>query len=320
VVDLTGRSILITGGSGFIGRRAVAAMRAAGADVTVADLNPFPGHPDVPVVQGDLLDPSVRAKAITAGTDAIVHLAAFTSVLRSIEQPAEVVRTNVEMTAGLLDLAREHGVGCFVLASTNAVVGDVGARTITEELPLWPLTPYGATKAAGEMLLAGLGDPYGIRGCALRFSNVYGPGMAHKDSFVPRLMRAAASGGGVQVYGDGTQIRDLVHVDDVAQAIGLAVAGWPAGRHIIGAGSSVSVNDLVDAAREATGAALPVEHVPAKPGEMPAVVVDISKARSQGYDPQVGLVDGFASVWPEFNGSATASATGAAAEPSGQPR
>lgn len=307
MVDLTGRSILITGGSGFIGRRAVAAMRAAGAAVTVADLNPFPGDPDVDVVQGDLLDPSVRAKAVTAETDAIVHLAAFTSVLRSIEQPAEVVRTNVEMTAGLLDLAREHGVGSFVLASTNAVVGDVGSATITEELPLWPLTPYGATKAAGEMLLAGLGDPYGIRGCALRFSNVYGPGMEHKDSFVPRLMRAAASGGGVQVYGDGTQIRDLVHVDDVVQAMGLAVAGWPAGRHIIGAGSSVSVNELVNAARQATGAELPVEHVPAKPGEMPAVVVDISKARSQGYAPQIGLVDGFASVWPEFNGSAAPS-------------
>ena len=120
---------------------------------------------------------------------------------------------------------------------------------------------------------------YGIAGCALRFSNVYGPGMQHKDSFVPRLMRAARDGHGVQVYGDGTQIRDLIHVDDIVSALLLAWRSRATGSTIIGAGESVTVNDIIAAARSVTGAAIPVEHIAAKPGEMPAVIVDISRAR-----------------------------------------
>ena len=108
-----------------------------------------------------------------------------------------------------------------MLASTNAVVGDVGTSTITADLPLHPLTPYGATKAAGEMLLSAYSGSYGLSTAALRFTNVYGPGMSHKDSFVPRLMRAALTDSGVRIYGDGKQRRDLVYVDDV-------VAGDPA--------------------------------------------------------------------------------------------
>ena len=115
-------------------------------------------------------------------------------MLKSLDEPVDTYETNVGITANLLELARTRGVGSFLLASTNAVVGDVGRAVITEQSPLRPLTPYGATKAAGEMLLSSYSACYGIAGCALRFSNVYGPGMQHKDSFVPRLMRAAASG------------------------------------------------------------------------------------------------------------------------------
>ncbi len=154
---------------------------------------------------------------------AIVHLAASTSVLRSVERPAQTYADNVAVTQELLELARIRGVSRFLLASTNAVVGDVGTTTITEELPLRPLTPYGATKAACEMLLSGYAGAYGMTTCALRFSNVYGPGMAHKDSFVPRLMRAALSGSTVRIYGDGSQRRDLVHVDDVVRGV---LLGW----------------------------------------------------------------------------------------------
>ncbi len=200
--------VLVTGGSGFIGRRLVRALLDAGAKVTVVDVVE-PTEPDVHAVVGDLRDESVAARAVSQGTDTIFHLAAVTSVLRSIEDPAGTYQTNVHATATLLELARTRGVGSFVLASTNAVVGDVGKNVITELAPLHPLTPYGATKAAGEMLVSCYTAAYGIAGCALRFSNVYGPGMQHKDSFVPRLMRAARDGHGVQVYGDGTQVRDL---------------------------------------------------------------------------------------------------------------
>lgn len=297
--EFAGARVLVTGGAGFIGQHVVSALRAHDAEVIVADLKPHP-DPSVRSVVGDLRDPERRDAAVTAGLDAVIHLAAVTSVLRSVEDPAGTYEMNVAVTSGLLELARERKVPRFLFASTNAVTGDVGSDPINERLPLRPLTPYGATKAAAEMLLSAYCGVYGMQACALRFANVYGPGMGHKDSFVPRLMRAAAAGEGVQVYGDGTQLRDYVHVDDVAQAVLLAWQAEHNGPLIVGSGTSVSVNDLVKAAREVTGAAIPVEHVPAKQGEMPAVVLDISAARALGYRPRHDLTTGMATVWPDF--------------------
>ncbi len=291
--------VLITGGSGFIGRHVVALLKAAGHHVRVADLDGFPDK-SVDSVTGDLCDRHVREDAVTSDIDAVVHLAAATSVLGSILRPTHVHRTNVEMTAGLLELAREHDVSAFALASTNAVVGDIGQRTITEDLPLAPLTPYGGTKAAAEMLLYGYAGAFGLRTPVVRLTNVYGPGMAHKDSFVPRLMRAAACGGGVQIYGDGEQRRDLVHVGDAARAMVLAVLSWPTGPVIIGGSRSYTVNEIAQVARDTTGRAIAAERVAPKPGEMPAVVVDIARARSRGFQPSVSLVDGMRSAWADF--------------------
>ena len=293
--------VLVTGGAGFIGRRLVCALLAEGHEVTVADLRTFPDTA-VRSVIGDLCDPEVPARAVRPGTDVIIHLAAVTSVLGSVQDPVSTHRLNVDATARLLELARENEVETFVLASTNAVVGGGSAagEVITERAVLRPLTPYGATKAAAEMLLGSYASCYGITGAALRFSNVYGPGMSEKDSFIPRLMRAARDGEGVQVRGDGTMLRDVVHVDDVVQGI---LAAWRA-RHtgplILGSGQSVSVNDMVETARRVTGAPIPVEHVPIPSGEMPAVVVDISAARALGYAPSYDLESGMATVWPDF--------------------
>jgi UDP-glucose 4-epimerase len=291
--------VLVTGGAGFIGRRVVRALLAEGHEVTVADLRAFP-DPEVRSVTGDLCDPGVPERAVSPGTDTIIHLAAFTYVLASVSDPVSTYRINVDVTARLLELARENEVGSFLLASTNAVTGNVGSAVITEQTVLRPLTPYGATKAAGEMLLSAYASCYGMAGAALRFSNVYGPGMAEKDSFVPRLMRAARDGEGVQVRGDGTMLRDLVHVDDVVQGVLTAWRARQTGPLILGAGTSVSVNDMVAAARQVTGAALPVEYVPVPKGEMPAVVVDISAARAIGYAPTHDLESGMATVWPDF--------------------
>jgi UDP-glucose 4-epimerase len=295
--------VLVTGGAGFIGRRVVRALLDQGHQVTTADKHAFPDD-RVRSVVGDLCDPEVVSAAVPDGTDVIIHLAAITSVLRSMADPAGTYRLNVEATANLLERARTRGVRSFLLASTNAVTGDVGNATITEQIPLRPLTPYGATKAAGEMLLAAYAGSYGMQGAALRFSNVYGPGMEAKDSFIPRLMRAARDGTGVQVYGDGTQLRDLVHVDDIVAGIFTA---WHAGHNgplILGSGLSVTVNDILDAARAVTGAELPAEYIPPKPGEMPAVIVDISAARALGYRPGHDLKAGIATLWPEFSENA----------------
>lgn len=294
--------VVVTGGCGFIGRAVVAAFRRRGARVTIVDREPAPPHDEgVVAIQGDLADPEIRERAVVPGTDGIIHLAAITSVLRSKEMPAKTYAENVGITHELLELARMHGVRRFILASTNAVVGDVGTSTITEDMPLQPLTPYGATKAACEMLLSGYAGTYGMAACALRFTNVYGPGMSHKDSFVPRLMRAALSDGGVKVYGDGKQRRDLVFLDDVVRGIELAWDSEHVGRAIIGAGRSVSVLELIDTVREVTGRPIPAEHVPAPGGEMPAVVVDVSRsAESIGYRPTFSLRDGLAATWQYF--------------------
>ena len=310
-VDLKGRRIVVTGGCGFIGAHVVADLCRAGADVLSVDRRPAPAfrcHPDgghgVAVVCGDLRENAVVEEAVPPGTGAIVHLAAQTQVLRSIEDPRGTFENNVLVTEALLERARHTGVAAFVLASTNAVVGAGAGGILSESVPLGPLTPYGATKAAGEMLLSCYNAAYGVRAVALRFTNVYGPGMSEKDSIVPRLMRVAASDGALDVYGDGRQVRDYVNVADVVSAIMLAVRSpGLSGPVVIGSGSSVSVLDLIDVVQKALGRPLRANHVPAKAGEMPAVIVDNSMARSWGWAPSVSLEEGIAEVAAEWGGS-----------------
>ena len=253
--------VLVTGGAGFVGRAVVAALRGAGMRVRVADLAAHP-DPAVDSVVGDLREPGVRAAAVDDSLTGIVHLAARTSVLESVRDPAGVHEVNVEMTARLLESARLAGVERFLLASTNAVVGNLASGHIHEDVPLHPLTPYGATKAACEMLLSGYAGAHGMAAGSVRLTNIYGPGMARKDSFVPRLMRAALSGEGVEVYGDGEQRRDLVHVQDVARGFLTAWRHRLTGPLIIGAGRSVTVTELVEAARISRGTKLSLRAMP----------------------------------------------------------
>ncbi|MEV0282532.1 NAD-dependent epimerase/dehydratase family protein [Kribbella sp. NPDC050820] len=292
--------VLVTGAAGFIGRAVVAGLRQRGVPVTAVDREPPDPSWDegVQVVTGDLADQEVCIAAFETRPSAVVQLAALTSVLRSVDAPMQTFAQNVTITQVLLELSRGSGVDRFILASTNAVVGDVGTATINANLPLRPLTPYGATKAACEMLLSAYSGSYGLATAALRFTNVYGPGMSHKDSFVPRMMKAALKDEGVRIYGDGKQRRDLVYIDDVVAGIMLALDKAYDGRAIIGSGRSVSVLEMVEAVRAVTGRPVPAEHVEAPAGEMPAVVVDITN--DLGYEPAVSLEDGLARTWQYF--------------------
>jgi UDP-glucose 4-epimerase len=318
--DVAGRRILVTGGSGFIGRHVVAELSAAGAYVRGVDVQPH-HDPHVDLVQGDLADPAVIDAALEGGFDSVVHLAAVTSVLRSLEHPELTYRTNVAATHGLLEAARAAGVRALVFASTNAVTGPMEAPAISESATLRPLTPYGATKAAGEMLMSAYTASYGVRCTALRLTNVYGPGMRAKDSIVARLMRAIRLGRTFEVYGDGRQVRDYVHVSDVFGAVRRALASddWR-GPVVIGSGRSLSVLEVLDAVRRVTGADLAVRHGPARPGEMPAVIVDVTRARALGWSPRYGFEEGLGGVWKEWSRldpEAVSSGAGALAAPGG---
>jgi UDP-glucose 4-epimerase len=298
---LNAARVLVTGGSGFIGRHAVGALRDAGANVRVVDLKPHP-DPSVELVQGDIADAHTLEAATDGGIDAVVHLAAVTSVLRSLEHPQLTFDTNVAGTQVVLEAARAAGARALVFASTNAVTGPMQEPAISERALLRPLTPYGATKAAGEMLMSAYTAGYGLRCVALRLTNVYGPGMQAKDSIVARLMRAIRLGTTFEIYGDGLQVRDYVHVADVVRAMvrGLSDESW-SGPVVTGSGRSLSVLDVVETVRAASGAELAVTHGPARAGEMPAVKVDIGRARAGGWEPQIGFEEGVAEVWREWS-------------------
>jgi UDP-glucose 4-epimerase len=297
---LRGQRVLVTGGSGFIGRHVVSTLTAAGAHVRVVDLQAHP-DPEVDIVRGDISDPEVIEAAFDGGFDGVVHLAAVTSVLRSVQRPELTYQTNVAGTHRVLEGARAAGVRALVFASTNAVTGPMLDPAITERSSLRPLTPYGATKAAGEMMMSAYTAVYGIRCTALRLTNVYGPGMQAKDSIVARLMRAIRLENTFEVYGDGLQVRDYVHVADVVggMTIALSNATW-SGPVVIGAGTSLSVLDVIDVVRRVSGAEVPVTHGPARPGEMPAVIVDPARAHGAGWSPQFDFTTGVTGVWDEW--------------------
>jgi UDP-glucose 4-epimerase len=299
--DLQGRRVLVTGGSGFIGRHAVAGLTRAGASVRVIDLKPHP-DPAADLVLGDIRDPDALSEAFAGGVDSVVHLAAVTSVLRSVEDPGSTFDTNVAGTHLLLEACRGAGVSSLVFASTNAVTGPMEAPAIVETAALRPLTPYGATKAAAEMLMSAYTAVYGVRCVCLRLTNVYGPGMQAKDSIVARLMRAIRLEREFEIYGDGRQVRDYVHVSDVIEAVslGLVREDWK-GPVVIGSGKSLSVLEVLDTVRAVTGASLSVSHGPARAGEMPAVIVDPSRAVAAGWAPRYSFADGVRGVWEEWS-------------------
>jgi UDP-glucose 4-epimerase len=291
--------ILVTGGAGFIGTALCRRLEEAGHYVVAADLNP-PTAPVSEAVPGDLREAAVLEAALTADTEAVVHLAALTSVVLSQKDPVNVFRTNVGLTQDLLERCRQLGVGRFVFASTNAVVGTGAAGGVIDEgSTLVPLTPYGATKAAGEMIMSAYRHSYGLSTTALRLTNVYGPGMSVKDTMVARIMKAARAGTGIRIYGRGELSRDYVYIDDVVDALvaGATEAEPLPATVVLGSGVSVNVNELHRLACQAIGIDIPAEHVDGPPGEMKAVVVDRSVSAARWGREPVGLSQGLAATW-----------------------
>ena len=292
-------NIVVTGGLGFIGSNFAAYMRRAVPHVRLTCVDWCKDAPsDVKALYdtvhcGDF--GAVSATPIYAAADAVVHLAATTTVQESILDPHGSFDNNVIKTQSLLDMLRRNAREAhFVFASTGGAIIGEHDGPIHEDIPPRPVSPYGATKLAVEALLSAYTGSFGMRAAALRFSNVYGPGSAHKGSVVAAFCRAYLDTGHLIINGDGQQTRDYVHVQDICQAIYKTIAADATGTFQLGTGQATSILDLVDTFRAIDGTRrIYVDHRPALLGEVAHNVCDISRAKTHlGYAPHFDLPHG----------------------------
>ncbi len=301
------KKVLITGGAGFIGRHLASHLTDHGVAVTVIDNESLGdrSHLDldrVRFIAGDLRDGDDLRTALT-GQDAVVHLAADTRVMDSIENPAHNFDNNVVGTFNLLELCRELGVERVVAASTGgAIVGDV-PPPVHERMAAQPTSPYGASKLMLEGYLSAYCATFGLRGCALRFSNIYGPRSLHKGSVVAHFYKRIIAGEPLVVYGDGSQSRDFLYVGDLVEGIRAAVDSDAAGVYQLGSGVPTTLNELLDLMRKVTGEELDVVYEEFRAGEVHRTWCEIDKARTGlGFVPETALDEGLRRTWEWFHG------------------
>lgn len=300
------KQVLITGGAGFIGvHLADHLLRSGDYAVTVFDNESLGerGNLDldrVRFVGGDLRSREDLRSALE-GQDAVVHLAADTRVMDSIEDPAHNFENNVIGTFNLLEECRAQGVVRIVAASTGgAIVGDV-PPPVHERMAAQPTSPYGASKLMLEGYLSAYSGAYGMRGCALRFSNIYGPRSFHKGSVVAHFFKRILAGEPLVVYGDGSQARDFLYVGDLVEGIRVAVDSDAVGAFQLGSGKPTTVNELLELMRSATGRDLDIQYADFRAGEVLQTWCEIDKARDGfGFDPRTSLDEGIRRTWEWF--------------------
>jgi len=300
--------VLITGGCGFIGANLVDRLRTVAPDVAVRvfdnqslgkreHLDDFRGE----FVEGDLRDVEALGRALD-GVDAVVHLAADTRVIESIEDPVKNFEVNVIGSFNLLQGMRARGIRRLINASTGgAIIGEV-EPPVHEEMVPRPMSPYGASKMMVEGYCSAYTASYGMHCLSLRFSNVYGPRSYHKGSVVAAFFKRILAGQPLTVYGDGTQVRDYVNVADICDGIIAGLRSEASGAIQLGSGRPVTINELIEAIRSAV-APLPVavDYQPFRAGEVYATYCDVSKARRElGFDPATPLAEGLKVAWDWF--------------------
>ncbi|MGB0100579.1 MAG: NAD-dependent epimerase/dehydratase family protein [Nocardioides sp.] len=305
------RKVLVTGGAGFIGRHLVDHLLSAGdIEVSVIDNESLGDRSALPAdgvrfIPGDLRERD-QLRGALVGQDAVIHLAADTRVVESMQNPAHNFDNNVVGTFNLLELCRELEIGRIVAASTGgAIVGDV-PPPVHERMAAQPTSPYGASKLMLEGYLSAYSAAYGLQGCALRFSNIYGPRSQHKGSVVAHFYKRMLAGEPLVVYGDGSQARDFLYVEDLVAGIRSALDSDAVGAYQLGSGAPTTVSELLDVMRTVTGRELDVVHEDFRAGEVIRTWCEIDKARAElGFAPVTPLEDGLRRTWEWFESRAS---------------
>lgn len=305
------KTYLVTGGAGFIGSHLCEALLAAGAGVVVIDdfndyydpaikeANLAPLRDRVILVRGDIRDDAVVMRVFAEHRlDGVFHLAARAGVRPSIQDPRLYFSTNMDGTLNLLEACRARGVRDFIFASSSSVYGVNTKVPFAESDPIErTISPYAATKLAGEQMCSNYAHLFGLRCACLRFFTVYGP-RQRPDLAISKFTDAILAGRAIERYGDGTTSRDYTYVDDIVSGIlGAAAYLEKSSFEIFNLGGSAvtSLGELIDLVEKAVGLRAEIIELPEQPGDVPRTFADVSKARRLlGYEPRMPIRDGVA--------------------------
>jgi UDP-glucose 4-epimerase len=292
---------LITGGAGFIGSNIVKLLISKGHQIVVLDnlqtgyRENLDAYPEAQLIEGDIRDEQVVDKAIQ-GVDVVFHLAASVGNKRSICYPIEDAEINVIGTLRILEAMRKHNIPKIVATSSAGIFGELKTLPISEDHPIDPDSPYGATKLASEKLTLAYGKLYDIEAVCLRYFNVYGVNQRYDayGNVIPIFAHRMLNNLPVTIFGDGEQTRDFVNVYDVARANYLAATtDGISGAFNLGSCTRITINHLVELMTEASGITPTVEYGPPRPGDVRDSLADISAAQKAfGYEAPVDLPTG----------------------------
>ena len=298
---------LVTGGAGFIGRHLVAKLLHDEHNITIFDNFSSSSKNDishllengVSLVTGDILDYDLLLKSM-ANHDFVIHLAAQTSVSQSIADPKTTIDIIVDGTVNVLKSCVKTNVKNLIFSSSGAVYGNSLDAIISENSQLSPLSSYGASKLVAEYNLQTFSKLFGLNSISLRLFNVYGNGQSSEAGVVRKFLKNISEDVPLEIFGDGTQTRDFVHISDVIEAFYCAIRNIEAKRgevYNIGSGVATSINELASLLISSKGKDLPIIHKTAIQGEIKDSKADISLAENDiGYSPQMSLSDGLASL------------------------
>jgi UDP-glucuronate 4-epimerase len=300
--------ILVTGGAGFIGSNFASKCLALGHEVAVLDeFNDFYDPAikranvaalgkHVVVHEMDIRDADGVLRVVKqGGFDSIVHLAARAGVRPSIQQPRLYIETNILGTYNLLEAAKQAGMPRFICASSSSVYGVLETAPFREDMALTStISPYAATKLAGEQFCSNYAHLYGMRTINLRFFTVYGPGQ-RPDLAIHKFARLISDGESIPVFGDGSTRRDYTYIEDIVQGMlaCLTYEGQLCDVFNLGESQTTTLAELIEHLENALGKKAVIDRQPNQPGDVPLTYADISKAKALlGYAPTTKIAEG----------------------------